>query len=86
MPRNRIMIDPEFNIIDRCLHHDWQTKLSVLQVAKLIIKYFSPNGLGECALAENFSQVPFNYQIANHDHENATYVRCNELVSTYERS
>ena len=38
----RIMIDPEFNIIDRRLRHDWQTKLTVLQVAKLIIKYFSP--------------------------------------------
>ena len=31
-------------------------------------------------------QVPFHYQIANHDHENATFVRYNELVSTYERS
>ena len=39
----RNMIDPEFNIIDRRLRHDWQTKLTVLQVAKLIIKYFSPN-------------------------------------------
>ena len=82
----RIMIDPEFNIIDRRQRHDWQTKLSVLQVAKLIIKYFSPNGLGECTLAESFSQVPFHYQIANHDHENATFVRYNELVSNYERS
>ena len=36
----RIMIDPEFNIMDRRQCHDWQTKLSVLQVAKLIIKYF----------------------------------------------
>ena len=26
----RIMIDPEFNNINRCLRHDWQTKLSVL--------------------------------------------------------
>ena len=42
----RIMIDREFNIIDRRLRDDWQTKLSVLQAAKLIIKYFSPNGLG----------------------------------------
>ena len=55
----RIIIDPEFNIIDRRQRHDWQTKLSVLQVAKLIIKYFSPNGLGECTLAKSFSQVPF---------------------------
>ena len=82
----RIMIDPEFNISDRRLRHDWQTKLTVLQVAKLIIKYFSPNGLGECTLAESFSQVPFHYQIANHDHENATSVLHNELVSNYERS
>ena len=82
----RIMIDPEFNIIDRRLRHDWQAKLTVLQVAKLIIKYFSPNDSGECTLAESFSQVPFHYQIANHDHENATFVRYNELVSNYERS
>ena len=82
----RIMIDPEFIIIDRRLRHDWQTKLTVLQVAKLIIKYFSPNGLGECTLAETFSQVPFHYQIANHDHKNATFVRYNELVNNYERS
>ena len=67
----RIMIDPESNIINRRLRHDWQTKLSVLQIAKLIINYFSPNGLGECTLAESFCQVPFHYQIANHDHENA---------------
>ena len=33
----RVMIDPEFNIIDRRLRHEWQTKLTVLQVAKLII-------------------------------------------------
>ena len=85
----RIMIDPEFNIIDRRLRHDWQTKLTeltVLQVAKLIIKYFSPNRLGKCTLVESFSQVPFHYQIATHDHENATFVRYNELVSNYERS
>ena len=50
------------------------------------MKYFSPNGLGECTLAESFSQVPLHYQIANHDHENATFVRYNELVSNYERS
>ena len=56
----RIMIDPEFNIIDRRLRHKWQTNLSVLQVAKLIMKYFSPNGLGECTLAESFSQVPLD--------------------------
>ena len=37
-------------------------------------------------MAESFSQVPFHYQIANHDHENATFVRYNELVSNYERS
>ena len=80
------MIDPELNIIDRRLRHDWQTKLTVLQVAKLIIKYFSPNGLGKCTLTESFSQVPFYYQIANHDHENATFLRCNEVVSNYERS
>ena len=34
----RIMVDPEFNIIDRRLHHDWQTKLTIRQIAKLIIK------------------------------------------------
>ena len=82
----RIMINLEFNIIDRRLRHDWQTKLSVLQVAKLIIKYFSPIGVGECTLAESFSQVPFHDQIANHDHENATFARHNELVSNYEMS
>ena len=73
----RIMIDPEFHIIDRRLRHEWQTKLTVLQVAKLMIKFFSPNGLGECTLAESFSQVPFHYQIASHDHENATFARYN---------
>ena len=74
----RIMIDPEFNIIDWRLHHDWQTKLSVFQVVKLIIKCFSLNGLGEFTLAKSFSQIPFHYQIANHDHENATFVRYND--------
>ena len=82
----RVMIDPEFNTIDRRLRHEWQTKLMVLQVGKLIIKYFSPNDLGECTLAESFSQVPFHYQITNHDHENATFVRYNELVSNYKKS
>ena len=82
----RIMIDPEFNIIDPRLRHEWQTKLTVLQAAKLIVKYFSPNGLGECTLAESFSQVPFYCQIANHDHENTTFIRYNELVSNYEKS
>ena len=48
----RIMVDPEFNMIDRRQRHDWQTKLSVLRVAKLII-----NSLGECTLAENFSNT-----------------------------
>ena len=33
----RNMIDPEFNIIESRLRHEWQTKLTVLQVAKLII-------------------------------------------------
>ena len=82
----KIMIDPEFNIVDRRLRHDWQTKLSVLQVAKLIIKYFCPNGLRECTLAESFSQIPLHYQIANHDHENATFVHYNGLVGNDERS
>ena len=37
-------------------------------------------------MAESFSQIPFHYQIANHDHENATFIHYNELVSNYERS
>ena len=37
-------------------------------------------------MAESFSQISFHYQIANHDHENATFIRYNELVSNYERS
>ena len=82
----KILVDPEFNIIDRRLRHDWFTILSVTQVATLVVKYFCPNGLGECTLAESFSQVPFHYQIANHDHKNTTFIRYNELVSNYERS
>ena len=82
----KILVDPEFNIIDSRQRHDWFTILSVTQVATLVVKYFCPNGLGECTLAESFSQIPFHYQIANHDHENATFIRYNELVSNYERS
>ena len=82
----KILVDPGFNVIDRRLRHDWFTILSVTQVATLVVKYFCPNGLGECTLAECFSQIPFHYQIANHDHENATFIRYNELVSNYERS
>ena len=73
----KILVDPEFNIIDRRLRHDWFTILSVTQVAFLVAKYFCPNGLGECTLAESFSQIPFHYQIANHDQENATFIRYN---------
>ena len=47
----KILVDPEFNIIDRRLRHDWFTILSVTQVATLVVKYFCPNGLGECILA-----------------------------------
>ena len=82
----KILVDPEFNIIDRRQRHDWFTILSVTQVATLVVKYFCLNGLGECTLEESFSQIPFHYQIANHDHENATFIRYNELVSNYERS
>ena len=82
----KILVDPEFNIIVRRLPHDWFTILSVTQVATLVVKYFCPNGLGECTLPESFGQIPFHYQIANHDHENATFIRYNELVSNYERS
>ena len=82
----RILVDPEFNIIDRWQRHDWFTILSITQVATLVVKYFCPNGLGECTLAETFSRIPFHYQIANHDHENATFIRYNELVSNYDRS
>ena len=28
----RIMIDPEFNVIDRRQRHEWQTKLSVFRL------------------------------------------------------
>ena len=82
----KILVNPDFNIVDRRLRHDWFTILSVTQVATLVVKYFCPNGLGECTLSESFSQILFHYQIANHDHENATFIRCNELVSDYERS
>ena len=37
-------------------------------------------------MAESFRKIPFHYQIANHDHENATFILYNELVSNYERS
>ena len=57
----KILVDPEFNIIDRRLRHDWFTILSVTQVAILVVKYFCPNGLGECTLAESFSHIPFHY-------------------------
>ena len=82
----KILVDPEFNIIDRRLRHDWFTILPVTQVATLVVKYFCPNGLGECTLGESFSPISFHYQIANHDYENATFIRYNELVSNYERS
>ena len=82
----KILVDLNFNIIDRRLRHNWFTILSVTQVATLVVKCFCPNGLGECALVESFSQIPFHYQIANHDHENATFIRYNELVSNYEKS
>ena len=80
----KILVDPEFNIIDRRLRHDSFTILSETQVATVVLKYFCPNGLGECTLAESFSLIPFHYQIANHDHENAIFF--NELVGNYERS
>ena len=52
----KILVDPEFNIIDRRQHHDWFTILSVTQVATLVVKYFCPNGLGECTLAESLAK------------------------------
>ena len=48
----KILVDPEFNIIDRRLRHDWFTILSVTQVATLVVKYFCPNGLGELWLPQ----------------------------------
>ena len=46
----KILVDPEFNIIGRRLRHDWFTILPVTQVATLVVKYFCPNGLGECGI------------------------------------
>ena len=38
----KILVDPEFNIIDRRQRHDWFTIPSVTQVATLVVKYFCP--------------------------------------------
>ena len=54
----KILVDPEINIIDRQLRHDWFTILSVTQLATLVAKYFCPSGLGECTLAESLAEFP----------------------------
>ena len=51
----KILVDPEFNIIDRRLRHDWFTILSMTQVATLVVKYFfCPNGLGGVYFGREF--------------------------------
>ena len=39
----KILVDPEFNIIDRRLRHDWFTILSVTQVAMLLDEQSLPH-------------------------------------------
>lgn len=82
----KIMCDPNFNIIDRRERHDWQTKLTISQVATLIMQYFCPNGLGDSTLAESFGKVPFHYSLSDHNYENATFMRYVELIKNYERT
>ena len=48
----KILVNPDFNIVDRRLRHDWFTILSVTQIIILVVKYFYPNGIGECTLEE----------------------------------
>jgi hypothetical protein len=79
----KIMTDPNFTACEPREKREWQSRLNILQIAKLILQYFCPNGLGDNTLAESFGNVPFHYQISDHKYENATFMRYVELVDNY---
>ena len=82
----KILCDTKLTVGDPRERHDWQNKLTIVQIATLIVQYFCPNGLGDSTLAESFSKIPFHYRLSDHDLENATFMRHIDLVSNYERA
>ena len=82
----KLMCDQNLSVIDRRDRHDWPSRLTITQVAVLMLQYFCPHRLGDSTLAENFANVPFHYSLETHEDEISTYMAYLELVTNHERS
>ena len=65
----KIRCDPSLKVLNRSEVSLWRTRLSHLQIARLVSQYFGKRHDEKKTLAEVFSKVKFKYCIDNEDHE-----------------
>ena len=79
----KIRCDPSLKILNKSEVPLWRTKLSHLQIARLVSQYFGKRHDEKKTLAEVFSKVKFHYCIDNEDHEILMMAYYKEVVKGY---
>ena len=82
----KIRCDPSLKILSKSEVPLWRTKLSHLQIARLVSQYFGKRNDEKKTLAEVFSKVKFQYCIYNKDHEILMMADYKEVVKGYTRT
>ena len=78
--------DPSLKVLKKSEVFLWRTRLSHLQIARLVIQYFGKRQDEKKTLAEAFSKVKFQYCIDNEDHEILMIVDYKEVIKGYTRT
>ena len=65
----KIRCNPSLKVLNKSEVSLWRTRLSHLQIARLVSQYFGKRHDEKKTLAEVFSKVKFQYCIDNEDHE-----------------
>ena len=82
----KIRCDPSLKVLNKSEVPLWRTKLSRLQIARLVSQYFGKRHDEKKTLAEVFSKVKFQYCIDNEDHEIPMMADYKDVIKEYTRT
>ena len=82
----KIRCDPSLKVLNKSKVSLWRTRLSHLQIARLVSQCFGKRHDEKKTLAEVYSKVKFQYCIDNEDHELLMMADYKEVIKGYTRT
>ena len=82
----KIRCDPSLKVLNKSEVSLWRTRLSHLQIARLVSQYFGKRHDEKKTLAGVFSKIKFQYCIDNEDHEILMMADYKEVIERYTRT